>query len=72
MSSKRRLRRKACGKVRYASTQDAQAAIRHAYRRGEKVHPYPCPHCGGVHIGHKTGKQKQAEASRRRQAWRTA
>ncbi len=66
MSPKRAIRRKACaGKVRHATESDAKihlAKLVHKLRRvipektgidnGGFVHAYPCPWCGGWHVGH--------------------
>lgn len=54
MSSKRRLRRKACqGKQRYNKHEQAAfAAHRVRQSTGEHIHAYLCPHCNGYHIGH--------------------
>lgn len=60
MSSKRRLRRKACkGKVRHATIDAGQAAIAALNRqRGwqGRMNAYHCRWCGGVHIGHAGGR----------------
>lgn len=54
MSSKRRLRRKACvGKIRHLTIQNAEY---HAYllrkASGEYIRAYPCGFCAGFHCGH--------------------
>lgn len=64
MSSKRRLRRNACGrKVRYASQDEALAALI-ALKRGRPetgyLTPYRCPFCNGFHFGHPPKKVRQA------------
>ncbi|ENC2022835.1 hypothetical protein ABKE32_000460 [Escherichia albertii] len=60
MSSKRNLRRKQCGaKIRYASAEEAVAAIRILHRKkGHQghIHNYRCPFCHGWHIGHAPGQ----------------
>jgi hypothetical protein len=71
VSSKRRHRRKACtGKVRHRDPAAARAAANAARGRGHRVNAYPCPHCGGWHIGHPTRGQRhaarQAVSARRR------
>lgn len=56
MSSKRRLRRKACkGKRRFVDQDEAIAAIKSLTRsRGWQglLVPYRCPFCGWFHFGH--------------------
>lgn len=56
MSSKRRIRRKVCGKkVRHASHEDALNHIGDLRRKGKAYNymvPYKCPFCGGFHVGH--------------------
>ena len=59
MASKRRIRRKACGKkIRYETAKDAGAG-RHALNRSKgyqgQMNVYRCPFCGGYHIGHAGG-----------------
>lgn len=57
MASKRRIRRKMCGKKRRYNTQEeAVKAIYHARLGGVvtgKITAYKCPFCGGFHWGHK-------------------
>jgi hypothetical protein len=54
MSSKRRLRRKACqGKIRHATEGVAWCAVRKLGAPG--MHAYRCPHCGAWHVGHRRG-----------------
>ena len=56
MASKRGQRRRRClGKRDYATVEHA---IKDAYaiRRREKrsdIDAYRCPHCGGIHVGHR-------------------
>jgi rubrerythrin len=57
MSSRRRLRRRACqGKVQHATREAAHVEIRRiartkwAYRPG--LQAYRCPFCGHFHVGH--------------------
>ncbi len=55
MSSKRRIRRRSCGrKVRHADEVTAwrhiRALIRHKGERG--LQGYRCPFCNGWHVGH--------------------
>ncbi len=61
MSSKRRLRRSACeGKLRYASSAQARAAIYHQTAKWHgHMSTYTCPHCGHVHIGHTPPPHRQ-------------
>lgn len=64
MASKRRLRRKACGKkVRYLTQDAAMSALRGMTRdhggRGYMT-PYRCQFCGGFHFGHPPKKVRQA------------
>lgn len=59
MSSKRRIRRKACtGKRKHETVEQAQAHIRHV-RKASPGTPmlsiYRCAFCGGLHIGHARG-----------------
>jgi hypothetical protein len=77
MSSKRRHRRKACtGKTRHVDLAAAREAALRARGRGHRVNTYPCPYCGGWHIGHPTRDQRhagrQAVAARRRADRRAA
>jgi hypothetical protein len=61
VSSKRRLRRKAChGKVRYDARSTAAAAAKTTTGGRHWLHAYHCPHCTGWHIGHPTGRQRHA------------
>jgi hypothetical protein len=59
MSSKRRLRRKACtGKVRHADAVGAQAQIRQIRRANPGtpyLNVYRCAFCSGFHVGHAKG-----------------
>ncbi len=49
MASKRHQRRRSCeSKVRHS---DEEAAARHARSLGVIYMPYPCPFCGGWHLG---------------------
>lgn len=66
MSSKRRLRRKSCaGKRRYATFQEAMAAVCEARQRtGDTIGPYRCRFARHFHIGHVTDKQRRAVAAR--------
>lgn len=58
MSSKRRLRRKACeGKVRYLTHADACTVLSRLNRR--ELNAYRCPHCGWYHIGHIQAKVRR-------------
>ena len=64
MASKRRLRRKSCiGKVRYATQDDAIAALC-AFTRKRGWHgfmtPYRCGFCHGFHFGHPPKRVRQA------------
>lgn len=60
MSSKRRLRRRACeSKRRYDTAYEAYSARRSVQSRNEKVrgyttrmNVYKCKFCGGYHTGH--------------------
>lgn len=68
MASKRRIRRKVCGKkVRYATQEAAQAAIIALTRAkgwlGYMV-PYRCPFCGGFHFGHPPRQVRDAMGAR--------
>ena len=62
MSSKRHLRRKSCvRKTRYASQVEAQSAMGMLKRLDRQsgaisfMRTYPCPFCGGWHVGHTRG-----------------
>lgn len=64
MASKRRLRRKACGKkTRYDSQDEAVKALRALTRaigwQGYMV-PYRCAFCHGFHFGHPPKRVRQA------------
>lgn len=57
MSSKRRIRRKACkGKRRYATAAEAGNAAWHVDQKsalgGRVLHAYRCKFCNGYHFGH--------------------
>lgn len=56
MSSKRRIRRRSCkSKVRHATVEAGQHAIRQLNRaRGYqgRLDVYRCQFCGGFHVGH--------------------
>jgi hypothetical protein len=57
MASKRALRRKAClGKVRYTKFTGPGSAWESAWQYNskhiDKIYPYRCGSCGGVHNGH--------------------
>jgi hypothetical protein len=55
MASKRRLRRKACGKkIRYTTVKDAENAKFRVYRQSYSgpMDVYHCSFCGGYHFGH--------------------
>lgn len=62
MSSKRRLRRKACtGKVRHTTAEHARVAIREMARAGlpaSNLEPYGCAFCSGYHVGHRRGSMR--------------
>lgn len=60
MTSKRRLRRRACtGKHRYPDEATARAAIWRQRRRWDGfMRAYRCSFCGGWHIGHAPRRQK--------------
>lgn len=66
VSSKRRIRRKACkGKIRHPSRAEAQVQMREAIRArraGGYLNVYPCPFCRGFHVGHKPGTLPSAPA----------
>lgn len=59
MSSKRRIRRKACkGKIRHADAASAWSALSALNRNKGYQGPmnaYACRFCGGWHIGHSRG-----------------
>lgn len=62
MSSKRRVRRKACeGKVRYETFAQARsAAFLRSRDTGEWIVPYRCRFGKHYHIGHQTVRARQA------------
>jgi len=64
MSSKRRVRRKACtGKIRHATFADAIAAARSLYRAsGQYLTPYRCRFGQHYHIGHMPARMRRARA----------
>lgn len=74
MASKRKLRQKMCGdKVDYKSYSAAVDAAWHIKRKnGERLTPYGCRFCGGVHLGHPTASARQSMAQRSAQRRRTA
>jgi dissimilatory sulfite reductase (desulfoviridin) alpha/beta subunit len=56
MASKRGMRRRRCvGKKRYRTACEAAcdaAALRRKQGRSD-IDVYQCPHCGGIHVGHR-------------------
>jgi len=53
MSSKRRIRRKACvGKIRSTTAEAAREQMLATHRPG-RLNVYPCRFCGGYHVGHR-------------------
>ena len=63
MTSRRRLRRRACtGKRRHATRDEARAEVRRIVRRGASgyVNAYPCAFCGGFHVGRRPGTRLAA------------
>lgn len=58
MSSKRAVRRKACGgKVRYSTEHAAVCAMIKISSLGLAV--YKCPFCGSYHVGHMNKRQRK-------------
>ena len=56
MASKRRQRRRVCeGKRRHETEAAAWAEVNRNPRSNHEHSPYPCPHCGGWHVGHRPG-----------------
>lgn len=60
---KKRSKARSCvGKRRHKTEEQAQAHIRHLVKAlgafAGRYHSYLCPHCGGIHVGHHTGKPK--------------
>lgn len=52
MSSRRRLRRKACdGKVRHGTESEALRTM--FAMRGRRLNVYRCSYCNGFHVGHR-------------------
>lgn len=69
LSSKRRIRRKACqGKKAYRTTEEANKAAAHLRAHGENVHSYHCPHCHQFHCGHIPSRVTTKEARRESRA----
>jgi hypothetical protein len=67
MSSKRRLRRKACdGKQQLTKEKADYLAAVHRKQRGLSVHSYKCKFCSHWHYGHRPMKVRQAIAARQR------
>lgn len=68
MSSKRALKRaQHVGKIKHTKEGAAYAVV--LLRRkhvGEQYDAYPCSHCGGWHVGHRTQKARQQIAARKR------
>jgi hypothetical protein len=56
MASKRGMRRRRCiGKKNYETARHAAydvAVLRRKQRRSD-IDVYRCPHCGGIHVGHR-------------------
>ncbi len=56
MASKRRQRRRVCeAKCRHETEAAAWAEVHCNPRSNAEAEPYPCPHCGGWHVGHRPG-----------------
>lgn len=65
MTSKRRLRRKECGKKRRFSTIDeAQDIANVAWARGIRIRAYACHWCNGFHVGHMPRRLREGFAKR--------
>lgn len=63
MSSKRRIRRKACqGKIAYRTLEKAEIAAARLRAQDENVHGYQCPHCHQFHCGHLPARVATKEA----------
>lgn len=65
MASKRRIRRKQCGRKKRFDNHDlAMDAMHSLIRSGKKdggfLHIYSCRFCGGYHFGHAAGSHKGA------------
>lgn len=65
MASKRRIRRKQCGRKMRFKTYDLAANVMYSLIRSDKMRGgflqvYGCRFCGGFHFGHAVGKQKGA------------
>ena len=71
MASKRRVKRKRCtNKIRYASMDTALQQRKWMLRNataGTKISAYPCPNCGGFHVGHQPSRVTQSIAARRQE-----
>lgn len=64
MSSKRRLRRKQCGKHSFPDEKSAvEACIIARKQRGQQLHPYRCVFCSSFHIGHLPSQAKKAKSA---------
>lgn len=69
MSSKRGVRRRSCGrKNAYRDEATALGVVVVARKRGHRLHAYHCDFADHWHVGHPTGRMRQAMAARRRTA----
>lgn len=67
MASKRRLRRKQCGKHSFPDEKTANTACLIARKeRGQRLHAYRCNFCPTWHIGHIPARVRQSINARRR------
>lgn len=66
MSSKRKIRRDACSKkVKLDQPEALRRAVLNRRKTGDSWNAYPCPYCGGWHIGHTPYKVRQAIVAKR-------
>jgi len=70
MSSKRAVRRRSCGRKNSYSDEATALGVVVAARkkRGQRLHAYHCDFADHWHVGHPTGRMRQAMAARRRSA----
>lgn len=68
MASKRNLRRKQCRDKRRYDGVDDPTGLYHVEKLSEENRSeyelYPCPRCGGAHVGHKGGSNSIANVAK--------
>lgn len=67
MSAKNARRKRRCAKkITYASIDAAMGHVRSLRDKGDRIHAYRCPFCGGFHVGHPPAKVRQSIRAKRK------